>query len=64
MSSPTQQRVRTSVRFIPGASLAILGSVIALAGIGLLAAFGTDGRLDSGPHRLATPFNSWVALLR
>jgi hypothetical protein len=55
MSSPTQQRVRTSVRFIPGAGLAILGSVIALAGVGLLAAFGTDGRLDSGPHRLATP---------
>ena len=43
------------MRFIPGAGLAILGSVIALAGVGLLAAFGTDGRLDSGPHRLATP---------
>ncbi|MFL5863090.1 MAG: hypothetical protein ACJ780_20340 [Solirubrobacteraceae bacterium] len=55
MSSPTQQHSRTSARFIPGAGLAILGSVIALAGVGLLAAFGTDGRLDSGPHRLATP---------
>lgn len=54
MSSPQKQRIRTSVRFVPGGSLAVLGSVIAFAGIGLLATFGTDGRFDSGPHRLST----------
>ena len=31
MSSPTEQRNRSFVRFIPGGSLAVLGSVIALA---------------------------------
>ena len=61
MTSPTKPRIRSLTRFLPGASLAVIGSLAAVAGGGLLAAFGTDGRLASGPHLLATPTSAIVS---
>lgn len=54
MPPTTKRPIRGVARFLPGASLAVIGSLAAIAGGGLLAAFGTDGRLASGPHPLST----------
>jgi hypothetical protein len=61
MSSPTKRRIRGAARFIPGGGLAVIGSLAVIAGAGLLAAFGTDGRLASGPHLLSTPATAVVS---
>jgi hypothetical protein len=61
VSSPTKRQIRGAARFIPGGGLAVIGSVAAIAGAGLLAAFGTDGRLASGPHLLSTPATAVVS---
>jgi hypothetical protein len=57
MSPPTKRLTR----FLPGATLAVIGSLAAIAGGGLLAAFGTDGRLASGPQLLSTPTSAIVS---
>ncbi|MBV9338763.1 MAG: hypothetical protein JO243_22975 [Solirubrobacterales bacterium] len=54
-------RIRTLARFLPGTSLAVIGSLLAFSGGGLLAAFGTDGQLASGPHLLSTPASAVVS---
>ena len=61
MSSPMKRRIRNVTRFLPGGSLAVAGTLVALGGGGLLAAFGTDGRLASGPHLLSTPAGAIVS---
>jgi hypothetical protein len=55
MSSTPTRHTRNFIRFLPGGTLAVIGSLTAIAGGGLLAAFGTDSRLASGPHLLSTP---------
>jgi hypothetical protein len=55
MTSSKRQSIRTLRRLLPGVTLAMIGSLLALSGGGLLAAFGTDGSLASGPHLLSTP---------
>lgn len=55
VTSTTQQTIRAITRFLPGGTLAVIGSLLALSGGGLLAAFGTDGQLASGRHLLSTP---------
>jgi hypothetical protein len=61
MSSSKQQTIRTLARLLPGGALAVIGSLLALSGGGLLAAFGTDGTLASGPHLLSTPTSAIVS---
>jgi hypothetical protein len=61
MLSPTTRRIRNFTRFLPGASLAVIGSLAAISGGGVLAAFGTDGSLASGPHLLSTPASAIVS---
>jgi hypothetical protein len=55
MRSPNKQQIRKLVRLLPGGTLAVLGTLVAVGGGGVLAAFGTDGRLNSGPHLVSTP---------
>src|SRR5437868_11715491 len=52
---PHKEPIRTIGRFLPGGMLAVLGTLAVLGGGGVLVAFGTDGRLSSGPHLVATP---------
>jgi hypothetical protein len=52
---PHPEPVRKFGRFLPGGMLAVLGAVVVLGGGGVLVAFGTDGRLSSGPHLVSTP---------
>src|SRR5256885_6900076 len=52
--SPDNQPVRRIARFLPGATLALLGTLAVLGGGGVLAAFGTDNTLTSGPHLAST----------
>ncbi len=61
MTSSKQQTIRTLARLLPGGTLAVIGSLLALSGGGLLAAFGTDGSLASGPHLLSTPTSAIVS---
>ena len=61
MPSPTTRPIRNFTRFLPGVTLAVIGSLLAIAGGGLLAAFGTDGKLASGPHLLSTPTGAIVS---
>ena len=61
MTSSKQQSIRTLRRLLPGGALAMVGSLLALSGGGLLAAFGTDGSLASGPHLLSTPTSAIVS---
>jgi hypothetical protein len=61
MTSSRQQSIRTLRRLLPGGTLAVVGSLLALSGGGLLAAFGTDGSLASGPHLLSTPTSAIVS---
>jgi hypothetical protein len=51
MSPPTKR----PTRFLPGGTLAVIGTLAAIAGGGLLAAFGSDGTLASGSRLLSTP---------
>ena len=53
--SPNQQRIRKLGRFLPGGALAVLGTLAVFVGGGVIAAFGTDGTLNSGPHLVSTP---------
>jgi hypothetical protein len=55
VTSTTQRTIRAIGRLLPGGALAVIGTVLALGGGGLLAAFGTDGQLTSGRHLLSTP---------
>jgi hypothetical protein len=52
--SPDKQPVRRVTRFLPGATFVLLGALAALGGGGVLAAFGTDNTLASGPHLAST----------
>jgi hypothetical protein len=52
--SPDNQPAWRVARFLPGATLALLGTLAALGGGGVLAAFGTDNTLTSGPHLAST----------
>ena len=52
---PDKQPIRELLRFLLGGTLAVLGALVAVGGGGALAAFGTDGRLNSGPHLVSTP---------
>jgi hypothetical protein len=61
MTPADNQRTRIIARWLPGASLAVIGSLITLGGGGVLAAFGTDGGLASGPHLLSTPASAVVS---
>ena len=61
MTSANTQRTRIIARLLPGASLAVIGSLLALSGGGVLAAFGTQGSLASGPHLLSTPASAIVS---
>jgi hypothetical protein len=61
MSPTTKRQTRGAARFIPGGGHAVIGSLVAIAGAGLLAAFGTDGRLASGPHLVSTPATAVVS---
>jgi hypothetical protein len=55
MTSPTHTLTRRRARLLSGATLAVIGSVVALSGGGLLAAFGTNGTLGLGSHLLSSP---------
>lgn len=61
MTTTNTPRTRTLARFLPGGSLAVIGSLIAFSGGGLLAVFGTDGTLASGPHLLSSSANAVVS---
>src|SRR6201995_3608583 len=52
--SPDTQPARRVARFLPGATLALLGTLAFLGGAGVLAAFGTDNTLTSGRHLAST----------
>jgi hypothetical protein len=53
---PIEHRRRSrAVPVTVGAALATVGSVLALAGGGLLAAAGDDGTIGSGHHNVSTP---------
>src|SRR5450755_457992 len=54
MTSPTHTLTRRYARLLPGATLAVIGTLVALSGGGLLAAFGTDGTLGLGSHLLSS----------
>src|SRR5947209_19898596 len=45
--------IRAIGRVLPGAILTLVGSLVLISGVGLLFAFGTDGRLTSGPRLLS-----------
>jgi hypothetical protein len=59
VSAHTQ--IRAIGRVLPGAILTLVGSLVLLSGVGLLFAFGTDGRLTSGPRLLSTPAGAIVS---
>jgi hypothetical protein len=61
MSTPTTYLIRNTKKSLPGYSLAVIGSVLALAGAGVLAAFGFDGELGYGSHLLSTPATAVVS---
>jgi hypothetical protein len=61
MTPTNTPRSRFLARFLPGATLAVIGSLLAFSGGGLLAAFGTNGNLASGPHLLSTPASAVVS---
>ena len=61
MTTATTPQTRTIRRWLPGAGLAVIGSLLALSGSGVLAAFGTNGSLASGPHLLSTPASAVVS---
>jgi hypothetical protein len=57
----SHQRLRNFTRSIPGGALALAGTLIALGGGAVLATFGIDGRLASGPRRRSTPTSATVS---
>jgi hypothetical protein len=61
MTSPAQPTTRRLARLLPGATLAVIGSLLVLSGGGLLAAFGTDRKLGFGPRLLSTPTTAIVS---
>jgi len=61
MTPTNTPRSRFLAPFLPGATLAVIGSLLAFSGGGVLAAFGTDGNLASGPHLLSTPASAVVS---
>src|SRR2546421_9891205 len=63
MTTATKPPSRIIARLLPGASLALIGSLIALGGGGVLAALRTNASLPSGPHLLSTPPSAVAAPL-
>src|SRR5690242_15372625 len=59
--SPDKRPIRKLARFLPGGTLAVLGILVAIGGGGVLAAFGTDGTLNSGSHLVSTPAAALVS---
>jgi hypothetical protein len=57
----TAGRSRHPAEAVTGAVLAVLGLLAAAAAIGLLAVFGTSGRLDTGPQTIATSGSAVVS---
>jgi hypothetical protein len=47
-------------RRIPGAALILTGGLLTLVGGGVLVAFGSDGTIGSGHHRIVSPANAIV----
>jgi hypothetical protein len=54
-------RPRRTVQIVLGSLLAIFGALIAIGGGGLLAIFGSDGTLESGPEQISTPTSALVS---
>lgn len=61
MSATAMHLIRNTKKSLPGYSLAVIGSILAIAGAGVLAAFGFDGKLGYGPHLLSTPATAVVS---
>ena len=59
--SPNKPPIRKLARFLPGGTLAALGTLVVIGGGGVLAAFGTGGTLNSGPHLVSTPAAALVS---
>jgi hypothetical protein len=57
----TAGRSRHPAEAVTGAVLVVLGLLAAAAAIGLLAVFGTSGRLDTGPQGIATTGSAVVS---
>lgn len=61
MSTPTIFLIRNFKMSLWGCTLAVIGSVLALAGGGMLDAFGIDGKIGLGSHLLSTPATAVVS---
>jgi hypothetical protein len=61
MSTPTIYLIRNYKKALAGYSLAVIGSVLAISGGGVLAAFGLDGEVGLGSHLLSTPATAVVS---
>ena len=55
MRSSNRQPIRKRGRFLAGGALVLVGTLALFGGGGVLAAFGTNGTLNSGPHLVSTP---------
>lgn len=60
-SGSAHSQIRAVGRVLPGAILTLVGSLVLVSGVGLLFAFGTHGRLTSGPRLLSTPAGAIVS---
>jgi hypothetical protein len=59
--SPDKRPIRKVARFLPGGTLAVLGTLVAIGGGGVLAVFGSNGTLSSGRHLVSTPAAALVS---
>jgi hypothetical protein len=58
---PPTQRPRRTVQIVLGSLLAVFGALLAIGGGAVLAIFGGDGALDSGPEQISTPTSALVS---